>query len=146
MYKIVSLIYKIVSNMKALVDLLNIILTRTLLIALNWACVEIRWERNEKAVNTQKRISSLEVFRVILYRQLSILYHLMIFFWIEWVCVHNYTKIKGLDTQKLHCQRANRDKHGASPQSLPKMNRMLFTRLICIQWKFITPDHLTIAH
>ena len=42
MYKIVSLIYQIVSNMKALVDLLNIILTRTLLIALNRACVEIR--------------------------------------------------------------------------------------------------------
>ena len=42
MYKILSLIYKIVSNMKASVDLLNIILTRTLLIALNRACVEIR--------------------------------------------------------------------------------------------------------
>ena len=33
-----------------------------------------------------------------------------------------------------------RDEHGASFQSSPKINRMLITRLTCIQRKFPTPD------
>ena len=32
------------------------------------------------------------------------------------------------------------DDQGASFESLPKVNCMLNTRLICIQWKFTTPN------
>ena len=35
-----------------------------------------------------------------------------------------------------------RDENGASFQSSLKINRMLITRLLCIQWKFTTPDQL----
>ena len=34
------------------------------------------------------------------------------------------------------CQRQKHDEHGASFQSSPKINPMLITRFICIQWKF----------
>ena len=33
------------------------------------------------------------------------------------------------------------DLHGTSFQSSPKINHILITRSICIQWKFTTPDH-----
>ena len=38
------------------------------------------------------------------------------------------------------------DLHGTSFPSWPKINRMLLTRGICIQWKFTTPDHLSFAN
>ena len=45
--------------------------------------------------------------------------------------MHNYSKIKGLDSGKI----TSLPNLHASFQSSPKINRMLFTRLICIQWK-----------
>ena len=48
--------------------------------------------------------------------------------------VPNYTKIKGLDSEKItSCQNVFNSR--ASFQSSPKINGMLITRLICIQWK-----------
>ena len=51
-----------------------------------------------------KQISSWQVFNFLLYRQSSILqdilfyiWYLTICFWIDWVHVYKYTKIKGLD-------------------------------------------------
>ena len=38
------------------------------------------------------------------------------------------------------------DLHGASFTSSPKINRMLITRPICLQWKFTTPDHRSFAY
>ena len=35
-----------------------------------------------------------------------------------------------------------RGEHSASFPSSPKINRMLYTKLLCIQWKFTTPDQL----
>ena len=50
-----------------------------------------------------KQISSWQVFNFLLYRQSSILqdilfyiWYLTICFWIDWVHVYKYTKIKGL--------------------------------------------------
>ena len=52
-----------------------------------------------------KQISSWQVFNFLLYRQSSILqdilfyiWYLTICFWIDWVHVYKYTKIKGLDS------------------------------------------------
>ena len=56
----------------------------------------------------------------------------------EYACV-NTRKSRASIREKLH---QKRDEHGASFQSTPKINRMLITRLICIQWKFTTPDQL----
>ena len=47
--------------------------------------------------------------------------------------VHNYTKIKGLDLGKITSLPNVFNLH-VSLQSSPKINRMLITRLICIQW------------
>ena len=58
--------------------------------------------------------------------------------------VHNYTKIKGLDSGKITSlpNSENVINLHALFQSSPKINRMLITRLICIQWKssrFLSP-------
>ena len=47
--------------------------------------------------------------------------------------VYNYTKIKGLDLGKITSLPNVFNLH-VSLQSSPKINRMLITRLICIQW------------
>ena len=52
--------------------------------------------------------------------------------------VYNYKKIQGASIQeKLHRSRRWKTwwEHGVSFQSSPKINRVLITRLICIQWK-----------
>ena len=36
--------------------------------------------------------------------------------------------------------------YGTSFQSSPKINCMLITSTICIQWKFTTPDHRSFAN
>ena len=56
----------------------------------------------------------------------------------EYACV-NTRKTRTSIPEKLH---QKRDEHIASFQSTPKINRMLITRLICIQRKFTTPDQL----
>ena len=53
-----------------------------------------------------------------------------------------YTKIQGPRFQRSYIIARDRksDLHGASFLSSQKTNRILITRLICIQWKFTTPD------
>ena len=48
-----------------------------------------------------------------------------------YACI-NTRKFKGLDFREI--------------TSLPKINRMPITRIICIQWKFATPDHHNFAN
>ena len=55
-------------------------------------------------------------------------------FWIDWVHVYEDAKIEG-PRFKRNCiiaKEQKSDEHGASFQSLPKINRMLITRLIFI--------------
>ena len=101
--------------------------------------------RNEEAItSTWSRISSWQVFNFLLYRQSSILqdilfyiWYLTICFWIDWVHVYKYTKIKGLDSSTREIT------------SLPKSKKMM--NMAChfghcwkwnVQWKFTTPDQL----
>ena len=86
-----------------------------------------------------KQISSWQVFNFLLYRQSSILqdilfyiWYLTICFWIDWVHVYKYTKIKGLDLREITSlpESKKNDEHGMSFQSPLKMK----------QWKFTTPD------
>ena len=58
--------------------------------------------------------------------------YLTICFWIDWVHVYKYTKIKGLDSREITSLPVKSDEHGMSFQSLLKMK----------QWKFTTPDQL----
>ena len=59
----------------------------------------------------------------------------------------NTRKSKGLDSRKITSlpEIKKSDLNGTSFQSSPKINRMLITRAICIQWKFTTPDHRSFA-
>ena len=70
----------------------------------------------------------------------------MICFWIGWVCVYKYTKIKGLDWGGsliyFITEEQNRDEHGALFHLSPKKNGLLITRHSCIQWTFTTTDQL----
>ena len=62
---------------------------------------------------------------------------------IEYVCIDT-RKSSASIRQKLYiiAKQQKRDEHGASFQTSPKINRMLITRLICIQRNFITPNQL----
>ena len=84
-----------------------------------------------------------QVFDFLLYRQSSILqdilfyiWYLTICFWIDWIHVHKYTKIKGLDSSMREItplpESKKSDEHGMSFRSSLKMK----------QWKFTTPDQL----
>ena len=101
--------------------------------------------RNEEAItSTWSRISSWQVFNFLLYRQSSILqdilfyiWYLTICFWIDWVHVYKYTKIKGLDSSTREIT------------SLPKSKKVM--NMAChfshcwkwnVQGKFTTPDQL----
>ena len=59
----------------------------------------------------------------------------------KYVCGHrlytciNTRKFKGFDCREI-----------TSFQSSPKINCMLIPRLICIQWKFTTPNHRNFAN
>ena len=100
--------------------------------------------RNEEAItSTWSRISSWQVFDFLVYRQWSILqdilfyiWYLTICFWIDWIHVHKYTKIKGLDSSMREItplpESKKSDEHGMSFRSSLKMK----------QWKFTTPDQL----
>ena len=71
--------------------------------------------------------------------------YLMICFWIDWVHVYKYTKIKVLDSKEITSlpeSKKKSDEHGMSFQSSLKIYCTLKTRLICIQWKFTTPNQL----
>ena len=65
-------------------------------------------------------------------------------------CIHlyKYKKIQGSRFQRNYiiARDQKSDLHGTSFQSSPKINRMLITRPICIQWKFTTPDHRSFAN
>ena len=54
---------------------------------------------------------------------------------IEYTCINTRKSIR---EKLLIVRKQKRDKHGAPFQSSLKTNRMLITRLICIQWKFNT--------
>ena len=58
-------------------------------------------------------------FRILIFISYS-----TICFWIDWVRVCKYTKIRGLDSRE---KEQKRDERGASFQSLPKINCMLMT-------------------
>ena len=91
-----------------------------------------------------KQISSWQVFNFLLYRQSSILqdilfyiWYLTICFWIDWVHVYKYTKIKGLDSSTREIT------------SLPKSKKVM--NMAChfshcwkwnVQGKFTTPDQV----
>ena len=106
---------------------------------INLACL---W--NEEAItSTWSRIRSWQVFNFLLYWQSSILqdilfyiilWYLTICFWIDWVHVYKYTKIKGLDSREITSlpESKKSDEHVMSFQSSLKMK----------QWKFTTPDQL----
>ena len=117
--------------------------------------------RNKEAVNsTRNTIYSLKVF-LLPTLSTSILF---ICFWIDLVrvlattgnnvcgrrlcaCI-NTRKFKGLDSREITSLPEIKKSylHGTSFQSSPKINRMLITRAICIQWKFTTPDHRSFAN
>ena len=59
------------------------------------------------------------LFRILIFISCS-----TICFWIDWVRVCKYTKIKGLDSR---AKEQKRDERGASFQSSPKINCMLIT-------------------
>ena len=62
--------------------------------------------------------------------------------------VLKYTKIQGRRFHRncIIARYRKSDWHGTSLQSSPKINRMLITTLICIQWKFTTLDHRNFAN
>ena len=62
--------------------------------------------------------------------------------------VYKFTKIQRPRFQgnKIIARYRKSYLHGTSFQSSPKINRLLIPRLICIQWKFTTPDHRNFAN
>ena len=100
--------------------------------------------RNEEAItSTWSRIFSRQVFDFLLYRLSSILQDILFYiwyfticFWIDWIHVHKYTKIKGLDSSMREItplpESKKSDEHGMSFRLSLKMK----------QWKFTTPDQL----
>ena len=74
------------------------------------------------------------------YRWSSILQDIYFFFHIQrWLSTRvEIHKNQGPQFKQNYiiCQRQKHDEHGASFQSSPKINPMLITRFICIQWKF----------
>ena len=111
------------------------------------ACLEIRL-RNEEAINsTRNSIYSRKVFSPYF---IAIVTFYLFLNWFStrvrddqkhlsrsrlYVCINTW-KFKGLDSGEIT---SLPDLHGTSFQSLPKINRMLITRLIYIQWNFTTP-------
>ena len=104
--------------------------------------ISLACSRNEEAItSTRSRISLWQVCNFLLYRQSSILqdilcyiWYLTICFWIDWVLLYKYTKIKDLDLRELTSlpESKKSDEHGMSFQSSLKIK----------QWKFTTPDQL----
>ena len=78
-------------------------------------------------------ISSQVFFKIFYY---FYIWYLTICFWIDWIHVHKYTKIKGLDSSMREItplpESKKSDEHGMSFRSSLKMK----------QWKFTTPDQL----
>ena len=70
----------------------------------------------------------------VFFRIFYFIYGLTICFWIDWVHVYKYMKIKGLDSREITSlpESKKSDEHGMSFQSWLKMK----------QWKFTTPDQL----
>ena len=108
--------------------------------------ISLACSRNEEAItSTWSRIFLWQVFDFLLYRQSSILqdilfyiWYLTICFWIDWVHVYKYTKIKGLDSSTREItslpESKKSDEHGMSFRWSLKMK--------IVQWKFTTPDQL----
>ena len=101
--------------------------------------ISLACSRNEEAItSTWSRIFLWQVFDFLLYRQSSILqdilfyiWYLTICFWIDWVHVYKYTKIKGLDSREITSEQ-KKWWTWLSFQSSLKMK----------QWKFTAPDKL----
>ena len=78
-------------------------------------------------------ISNQVFFKIFYY---FYIWYLTICFWIDWIHVHKYTKIKGLDSSMREItplpESKKSDEHGMSFRSSLKMK----------QWKFTTPDQL----
>ena len=103
--------------------------------------------RNEEAITCAwSRISSWQVFHFLLYQQSSILqdilfyiWYLTICFWIDWVHVYKYMKIKGLDSSTREItslpESKKSNEHGMSCHFNHRWNWN-------VQWKFTTPDQL----
>ena len=79
----------------------------------------------------------LNVFHFLLYQRSSILQDIYFLYCIQFVSELSELN-ECVNTQKSRKQ----DEHGESFQSSPKINCMLITRLICIQWKFTTSNQL----
>ena len=115
------------------------------------ACLEIR-SRNEEAINsTRKIIYSLRVSYFLLYRR-------GYFLFLNWfstrvsddqkyVCGSSLCacistrKFKGLDSREITSLPDIEKVIYMARHFNRRKNSMLITRLICIQWKFATPDH-----
>ena len=127
------------------------------------ACLEIR-SKNEEAINsTRNMIHSLRFFTSY-FIDVDTFYLFLNWFSTRvsddqkylsgsrlYACI-NTQNSRGSIPEKLHdCQISlaryrKSDLNGTSFQSSPKINRMLITRLICIKWKFTTPDHRDFAN
>ena len=124
------------------------------------ASLEIRLRNEETIYFTWNRIYSLKAFYFLLYQHRYFLFvsELIwyaclrwpeIHLWSQAICMYEYTKIQGPNSWfQRNCIIARDQKsdlNGISFQSSPKINHMLITRPICMQWKFTTPDHRTFA-
>ena len=146
--------------MLILVELLaKYIITRTLL---QRPSVSLAWRLDQEMRRWFKflrnRIYSLKVFYFLLYRRQYFLFlsefikytclqqpeiHLL-----QAICMFIYTKIQGPWFQRNYiiARDQKSDLHRKSFRSLPKINHMLITRTICIQWKLTTSDHRSLAN
>ena len=118
------------------------------------SCLETR-SRNEEAINsTRNMVYSLKFLYFLLYQR-QYFYLFLNWFSTQYPCGRrlytciNTQKFKGLDSREiasLPCRDRKSDLHGTSFQSSPKIDRILITTLICIPWKFTTPDHGNFAN
>ena len=117
--------------------------------AFSLACLDIR-SRNEEAIDsTRNRTYSLSFFTSFFI--IVDTFHLFLNWFSTRVSDYRkhvcgsrlYAKIHGPRFQRSYiiARYQRSDLHGTSFQSSPKINRMLITRTICLQWQFTTPDH-----
>ena len=125
------------------------------------ACLKIRSKMRRRLIlHETKQIYSLNVFFTSSFIDVDTFYLFLNWFSTrisddrKYVCGRrlyaciNTRKFKGLDSREITSLPDIRksDLHGTSFQSSPKINRMLIRRLICIQWKFPTPNHRNLAN
>ena len=73
-------------------------------------------------------------------QDLAIYWKLLISLQLQAICVYKYTKIQvpWFQRNNIIVRYQKSDLHGMSFQSPPKINRMLITRPICVQWRAVT--------